>query len=132
MEKTAKRTQTRKRVYKKERHIRWNWEKSPDNSDSARYHFIVVDDKNRDMTMNSLVERISKKGIVNSPVELIRTRGGKIKDSDLFYLFESYDSQIKTTGFLGLGKPVKRDLNLKERVRSGYSIEDYVEITYSD
>mgnify|MGYP001570023190 CR=1 FL=1 len=120
-----------KKVKRTERHIRWNWEVSPDSPESARYHFIVVDDKNREMTMNSLIGRISNAGITNSPVELIRTRQGKVKMSELRYLFNSYDSPLKIGGFLGISKPVKRDPELKERIKSGLSIEQYVENEYN-
>ena len=119
-------------ISKTERHVRWNWEISPDNNNLVRYHFVVVDDKNRDMIMNSLVERISNFGIINFPVRLIRTRKGKVRNSGMSYLFQSYDSRIKQKGFSGLEKPTKRDLDLKERIRRGYSIEDYVGRIYSD
>lgn len=65
-----------KMVFKNERHIRWNYENSPDAAKSLRYHFIVVDDKNREGIMKLLVEKISRVGIVSSPVNLIRTRQG--------------------------------------------------------
>lgn len=85
--------------------------------------------------MNSLVERISNFGIINSPVRLIRTRRGEVKNSGMSgmsYLFQSYDSRIKQKGFSEIGKLIKRDLDLKERIRSGYSIKQYVERIYSD
>ena len=56
MEKTAKKVQMRKKIYKKDRHIRWNWEKSPDNPDAVRYHFIVVDNKNKEGIMGKILE----------------------------------------------------------------------------
>ena len=120
-----------KRVYRTERHIRWNWETSPDNPDLVRYHFIIVDDKNRDMTMNSLLEKISNAGAISSPIELIRTRQGKVEGSELRYLFQSYDSKIRLGGFIGMNKAVKRDPDLKERMKSGLSIEQYVESEYN-
>ena len=33
------------RITKQDRHIRWNWEESPDREEIVRYHFVVVDDK---------------------------------------------------------------------------------------
>ncbi|MEK6830367.1 MAG: hypothetical protein AABY15_09705 [Nanoarchaeota archaeon] len=120
-----------KKVIKTERHIRWNWEASPDSPETARYHFIVVDDKNRDMKMCSLIEKISGAGVIHCPVTLIRTAHGKVKGSELRYFFQTYDSEIKIGGFIGINKPVKRDPELKERVKSGLSIEQYVADTYN-
>jgi hypothetical protein len=120
-----------KRIYKTERHVRWNWEASPDSPGLARYHLIVVDDKNRDITMNSLLEKISKAGIISSSVKLIRTREGKVSGSELRYLFQSYDSQIKIGSFFGINKPIRRDPELNERTKRGSSIEQYVANTYN-
>ncbi|MFH1311074.1 MAG: hypothetical protein ABIH65_01575 [Nanoarchaeota archaeon] len=117
-------------IHRTDRHIRWNWEVSPENSNKVRYHFIVVDDKKRDMTMNSLIEQISSIGIIHSPITKIRQREGKVKDSDMFYLFHTYDSRILLKRFSGTKKLVRRDFDLKERVRG--SIEKYVERMYSD
>lgn len=120
-----------KKVYRTERHIRWNWEPSPDNPGLVRYHLVVVDDKDRDIIMNSLLEKISRAGIINSSIKLIRTKQGKVKGSELRYLFQSYDSKIKMGGFLGINKPVRRDPELNERIKSGSSIGQYVEDTYN-
>ncbi len=120
-----------KRVFKNERHIRWNYEVSPDSPDSLRYHFIVVDDKNREETMNSLVKKISERGIVSSPVKPVRKRQGKVEGSELRYLFESYDSPLKIGNFLSIRKPMKRDPDLKERIAPGSNVEQYVERIYS-
>lgn len=120
-----------KKIRRTERHIRWNWEVSPDNQKLARYHFVVVDDKNRDMKMNSLIEKISRAGIINSPVSLIRTRIGNVEGCDLKYFFQSYDSELRIGNFVGIHKPIKRDPELKERVKKGLSIEQYVEREYN-
>ena len=120
-----------KRVFKNERHIRWNYEVSPDDSNSLRYHIVIVDDKNREGIMNSFVEKISKSGIINSPVKLIRTRQGKVEGSEYRYLFQSYDSPLKIGNYLNIRKPVRRDPELKERIKEGTSIEQYVKNEYS-
>lgn len=45
-----------KRIPNTIRHIRVNWEKSPENPESLRYHFVIVDDKNRKATLMKLIE----------------------------------------------------------------------------
>lgn len=51
---------------------------------------------------------------------------GKFKETDLRYLFVSYDSEYtpQFLSFEGVSKNFKRDFNLRER--EGLSIEDYV------
>jgi len=49
-----------KRIFKNSRHLKWNYEESPDNKigeyPMVRYHFVVVGDKNREVVINSLAE----------------------------------------------------------------------------
>lgn len=115
-------------TYKRERHIRWNWEKSPDNFGLVRYHFIVVDDKDRDMTMNRILEELTEKS--GCSLIYIRSRTGKVSDCGLRYFFQTYDCSTNPSkiDFTKLHKPIKRDLNLKERVVG--TIDNYVESVY--
>ena len=115
---------THKKVYKASRHIRWNWERSPNQVEElVRYHFIVVDDRNREGIMNRIIEPLQM-------YDALRTvREGTtfdVFDSKLKALFATYDSLIKPE-FLELYRfrnPVKRDDNLKERIRG--NLDDYV------
>ena len=75
----------KKYVLKNSRHIRWNWERSPADEELIRYHFIVVDDKGRERTMNKILAQLQK---VSPGIEPIRRREGKVANSELRYLFE--------------------------------------------
>jgi hypothetical protein len=111
-----------KRIKKTERHVRFNWEISPENSKLVRYHFIVADDKNRKGIMNKIIEPLQKYDYI----ELIRNRIFDIKDSKNKALFNSYDTPIKPE-FLELHKirkQIVRDYNLYERKRG--SLDEYV------
>ena len=119
-----------RRISNKERHIRVNWEKSPENPECMRYHIAVVDDKNRRQTLLKIIEPFFEWGNVIPIREKIE---GKVEGTRLKYLFESYDINQKPTiaNLTGLGKPVKRDYDLTERIKSGCSIEEYVARIYS-
>ncbi|HJX50054.1 MAG TPA: hypothetical protein VJ438_01190, partial [Candidatus Nanoarchaeia archaeon] len=73
-----------------ERHIRWNWEKSPDNEEMVRYHFVVVDDKDREGIMRRITEQL----LAINPIEPVREEEGKVKGTEFRYLFESYDTVV--------------------------------------
>ncbi|MBT4257675.1 hypothetical protein HOD88_00630 [archaeon] len=116
------------RVLRNSRHIRWNWEQSPDNEEMARYHFVIVDDKNRAQSLQVLISQLVR---YNPGIEKIRESvEGKVFDSRLKYLFSSWDSVTipEHLEIFRLGKPVKRDHDLVERVRG--NIVDYVANTY--
>ena len=113
------------------RHIRWNWEQSPDNvdvrdADLVRYHFIIVDDKNREGKLNKILASLSRYG------ELIPIRQveGKVRGTDFRYLFASYDTPVRPDmlDFRGSERVVRRDSELRERKRG--TIEDYVARLY--
>ena len=108
------------------RHIRWNWEQSPDNPEMARYHFVIVDDRNRQTLMNKLIEWLS----VTGACENIRSTEWKVRGDKCRYLFESYDSRSRPEliQWGNLPKIIIRDRNLKER-KVG-TIEDYVTNLY--
>ncbi len=113
----------REYVSKQSRHIRWNWEKSPESGESVRYHFIVVDDRNRKETMNIILEQIQQ---TNSGIEIIRERNGRVDNSRFGYYFLTFDTVVapKELDLIKLGKPIRRDRDLKERERG--SLENYV------
>jgi len=123
--------ETRKIVLKNSRHLRWNYEESPDSSvgddPMLRYHFVVVNDKNREGIMNSLAEQLSFTG----PIVSIRKKEGKVRWSKFRYLFRSYDSTTapRELDFRKVVKSFKRDYDLKEKLKG--NIEYYVERIYS-
>jgi len=108
----------------RDRHVRWNCEKSEYDSERVRYPFVVVDDRDREGTMMKIIEQLSA---VSSGVERIRCVGGKVKGTKLRYLFESFDSSVasENISWHKIGKPIKRDRDLWER-KGNLSIEDYV------
>jgi hypothetical protein len=109
---------------KRERHVRWNWEQSPDSPQMARYHFIIVGDKDREGTMRMILQQIGQ----IRPVERMRHEEGRARK--MKYLFETYDSETapKMLDFSRLSLPVIQDKNLRERVRG--SIDVYVANLY--
>ena len=111
-----------------ERHIRWNWERSSEQSDLVRYHFIVVDDKDREGTMNKLLDQLQQFG---GALEPIRTQHGTVKEGKLMYFFRTFDSRTAPhmLDFSKIGKPVRKDPDLRERVRG--NIEYYVNKIYN-
>jgi len=116
-----------KKVCKNSRHIRWNWEKSPEIPDSVRYHFVVVNDKGRGRTLNLILEQLQK---VESGLENVRIIEGNVVNSKFKYLFASYDSVVapKMIDWTKLNKQVRKDADLFERSRG--SIENYVADLY--
>ncbi len=112
---------------KDSRHIRWSWERSPESEELVRYHFIVVDDKNRKEIMNRILEQIQQ---VNSGIETIREIHGRVDNSRFGYYFLTFDTSVapRELDFTKLRKPLKRDIDLKERERG--HIEDYVAELY--
>ena len=122
-----------KRISDKGRHIRWNVERSPEqmimDSGSNRYHFVIVDDRDREHTAIKIAEYLSEAGPVMTIREGIE---GKVQGTRLRYLFISYDSPAsqEVLNLSRLRKPLKRDLDLRERIKKGLSVEDYVAKIY--
>lgn len=116
----------KKYVKKNSRHIRWNYQKSPDSPEMMRYHFIVVDDKNRKGKIEEILNYAQEKSIIGCTFEEIRSVEGKVKGTKYRYLFQTYDTKY-VSSFLNpknLFKNVLKDKQLYERERT--SIEDYV------
>ena len=93
------------KIFKKSRHIRWNWEASPDNFELVRYHFVIIDDKNREGIINKILDKMQK----ISCIEKIRSAEGKVIGSKFRYLFETYDSFTAPNmiNFSEIGKNIK-------------------------
>ncbi len=112
------------------RHVRWNWEESPeqdaDNRHYVRYHFVVVDDRDREGIMNRIITGLSLYG----EVILIRSVEGKVAGSDFRYLFRSFDCVInpEQIRWNKIRKRRIRDSDLRERKKG--NIEDYVARVY--
>ena len=126
-----KASQEKPRVRKDSRHIRWSWEKSDspeiDGVGQVRYHFIIVDDKRREARLNQLLQQLQEYG----NAEEIRRTEGRVRNSDLRYLFASYDSTTapRMIKWSKIERPVVRDRDLSERQKG--SVEDYVASVYS-
>ncbi len=117
------------KISRTERHIRWNWQKSPDLEKGVRYHFVVVDDKKRGETLDMILGCLQSGGAI----EEVRTRiEGEVKSSKNKYLFSSFDSlgRPDLINWTKIGKPVVKDGELYER-KSNRGIEEYVEKLYS-
>lgn len=114
------------------RHIRWNWEQSSeqdaDNRNYVRYHFIIIDNKNRETILNKITASLSQYGEIIP----VRETEGKVAETKFRYLFKSFDSTIRPDMLnfsFYKNKPIRRDSDLKERKRG--NIEDYVANLYS-
>jgi hypothetical protein len=116
----------KKSINKKSRHIRWNWEKSPDQEDSNRYHFVIVDDKGRRQKLEKILGNMQGKSIIYSPFNEVRMTEGKVEGSHFRYLFVSYDSSYPPAfvSFEGVSEKTLQDKDLYER-KVG-NVEDYV------
>jgi len=125
-------------VDKTERHVRCNWEKSPDDSSTPvdidglglmRYHFVVVDDRDREGVLLRILDQMQQFG------DLIPVRNveGKVAGTRFRYLFRSYDSTIapRELNLNLFRKPVIKDSELRERKKSSEAIEDYVANIYN-
>ena len=115
------------KIKKTERHVRWNWEQSPEDGNLVRYHFVIIDDRDREGVMRKITEQLLQ---VN-PIEPIRSVEGKVQGTKYRYLFNSYDTVVapRMIAWSKVGKPIKRDKDLRER-KVG-NIEDYVAEVYS-
>ncbi|MFC1682574.1 hypothetical protein ACFL0X_03070 [Nanoarchaeota archaeon] len=78
-------------IHRNSRHIRWNWEKSPDVLESVRYHFVIVDDKGRARIKDEILGQIQR---VRSGIGVVREVEGRVKGSRLNYLFLSFDTPV--------------------------------------
>jgi len=117
-----------RRVSDRERHVRWNFEQSEANPEYVRYHVVVVDDKDREGTLMTVMAQLNA---VSSGVDIVRTCEGKVEGTRFRYLFRSFDSPVSPEGISWgrLAKPIKKDKALRERKMG--KIESYVERLYS-
>ncbi len=117
------------KIPKKDRHIEYNWEKSPDNENMVRNHFVVVDDKKRKGTLNEILNQLVR---INSGLVKIRECEGKVENSKLRYLLASYDSVTDPNmiDWSKVKKPVKQNTDLYER-ESFDGLENYVADRFS-
>ena len=117
----------------RERHVRWNWEKSPASTEDrkfVRYHFVVVDDRFRENKLIQIISNFQNKTIMNYPFDEVRKVEGKFANTNFRYLFVSYDTEYspKLLNFKKVSENIKRDSDLKER-KIG-SIESYISKLY--
>lgn len=113
----------------KERHIRWNWEPSPDNTydghPMVRYHFVIVGDRFIQSTYTQLIDQLQK---WTGGIEEIRTEKGKVKGTKLQYLLKSVDAVMKPSNidWTKINLRARRDSDLVERVVGTEGIANYV------
>jgi hypothetical protein len=113
------------KIMKHSRHVRWNWERSPDNENNVRYHFVIVDDRGREGIMRKILGQLQ---LYDSLVSIRSVEGSLGRG--LRYLYESYDTTIapRMIAWSKVGKLIKRDPDLRERTIG--NVEDYVARTY--
>lgn len=117
-----------KKIKKTDRHVRWNWQQSPDDQEKVRYHLVVVDNKRREGTMEKIFGQFQEL----RPIDIIRQGvEGKVEGSPHRYLFNSFDTEtaIREIDLTKIALPKVRDYDLYER-KIG-SVEDYVENLFS-
>ena len=122
------------RVKKKSRHIRWNWQRSPDSAEMVRCHFIVVDDKNREEKIEKILDSALNKSIIHCMFNEIRSVEGKVRGSEFRYLFKTYDTSY-TPKYLNpkaIFPLVIKDKELYERQKDFEGICKYVAKLYED
>ena len=131
--KKLKKTMELKKFAFKERHVRYNWQISPETYEDRkllRYHFVIADDRFLDEKPSEIIENFQNKSIINFSFEEVRRIRGKFKNTELDYLLVSYDTNAtpKFLDFKGISNNILKDNNLVER--KVLSIEDYVQRTY--
>ncbi len=122
----------RKMVLRTKPHVRWNWQPSPDNSEMVRYHLVVVNNKDREQTMDKMTWGLRFSVLDGTAIDLIKTAEGKVLNTNLRWLYHAYDSPLrpKLLRPYGTSLPKRLDPRLVERKRSGLSIVDYIERIY--
>lgn len=112
-------------------HIRIGWEPSPDNFMMVRYHVVSVDHNRIDAEakIKRFEEEISK---VDSIIEVREPKRGKVKNSDLEYIFQTFDSNSppKIINRRRIGRNIIEDYRLCERLVG--KVEDYIKKLYSE
>jgi hypothetical protein len=116
----------KKRVSNKERHVRWNCESSGEEYLNLRYHFVIVDDRFREVKLNQLMESLNK---INSGIMKEKRGEGKVEGTKLRYLFYSLNARTSLEYLDWNGLKPKRDKDLVERKKG--NIEDYVANIYA-
>lgn len=127
-------------IFKKSRHLRYNWRISPDSSEDfpkVRYWFDIIDDKFREEKIKRVLDRVQEKTIINFNFENIQHLEGKVIGTDFRYLCEIYDSNCSPKLVLFaikdvFGKNYVRDTNLYDRIKKGESLEAYLEKLHSE
>ena len=117
-----------KYISKKNRHIRWNWERSLDDQELVRYHVVVVGDKKIEQPIDNILQQINSS--MSPSIQLIREIRGDVGDSKFKYLLKSFDTPVSPTeiDWTKTNLPRRKDKNLYERKRG--NIEDYVADLY--
>jgi hypothetical protein len=121
----------------KERHVLYNFEKSPSDLNNVertfvRYHFVFADDRFIEEKIERIQNNFQEKSIMNFPFESVNENRleGKFKGTKLKYLLVSFDTEYTPSflSFKGVSNNVKKDKDLRER--NGLNIKDYVQRLY--
>lgn len=110
-------------------HVRWNWEKSLE-GEKVRYFFVVVGERrDREKNLNGFLGGLNNYG---GAIENIREDSGKVFGTKFRYDFNVFDSRAspEMIEWDDLSIPYLRDKNLYERIKKGYSVENYVADLY--
>jgi hypothetical protein len=118
------------------RYFLYNWIISPESTEDkplVRYYFDVVDDKFRTQKILRVLDEVQKSSWLNFNFEQIGgDYEGKVGATKFRYLARVYDSTVSPKIVEGAIKRVfpnrnKKDENLYDRVKSGTSLEKYLE-----
>jgi hypothetical protein len=120
-------------IKRDERHLRWDWEPSPNRSEDRgliRYHFVSIDDRNPKGNIERLLKNMQGKSVINHSFEEIENVIGSLRDSDLKYVYNCYDSECTPdyVSFEGVSNRIKKDENLSGR--KFILVKDYLERIY--
>ena len=112
---------------RRSRHIRWNWERSPDSHELVRYHVVVVGDRKIEQPIDEIFQQVNS---ISSGIQVIREVRGDVGDSRFKYLLRSFDTSInpQQIDWTKTNLPRRKDRDLYERERG--SVEDYVAELY--
>lgn len=106
-----------------QRQVRWHWHRSPHLENGVRYHFLIVDDKHRSETLDTILSFLQPGGAI----EEVR-RKDYSSQNGLRALFASFDSRAQPSliQWSRIRKKVVQDRELYERQGTA-GIETYVE-----
>ncbi len=126
-----------KRIRQNTKHILWNYEESPERVEGIRFHGLIVGKRGSQEIGEKLIKKLSKNGIIISPLERIRKTCWEKTGSKMIYTLVSYDTErLLIEGNLlgvrvdGENYQIARYDPLREHQEDGTGIEEFVEAFY--